>query len=40
MRLFYLALSYLLAPFVVLIIIWKGLRNHFDPTRPVWDGVV
>ena len=20
--------------------VWKGLRNHFDPTRPVWDGVV
>jgi homogentisate 1,2-dioxygenase len=18
--------------------VWKGLRNHFDPTRPAWDG--
>ena len=34
MRLFYLALSYVLAPFVVLIIIWKGLRN-----RAYWDRV-
>ena len=34
MRLFYLALSYVLAPFVVLIIIWKGLTN-----RAYWERV-
>ena len=34
MRLFYLALSYVLAPFVVLIIVWKGLRN-----RAYWERV-
>lgn len=28
MRLFYLALSYLLAPFVVFILLWKGLTNR------------
>jgi 3-deoxy-D-manno-octulosonic-acid transferase len=33
-RLLYLALSYVLAPFVVLLIIWKGLRN-----RAYWDRV-
>jgi 3-deoxy-D-manno-octulosonic-acid transferase len=33
-RLLYLALSYLLAPFVVLLIVWKGLRN-----RAYWDRV-
>jgi len=33
-RLFYLALSYVLAPFVVLIIIWKGLTN-----RAYWERV-
>jgi 3-deoxy-D-manno-octulosonic-acid transferase len=33
-RLFYLALSYVLAPFVVLIIVWKGLRN-----RAYWERV-
>jgi 3-deoxy-D-manno-octulosonic-acid transferase len=33
-RLFYLALSYVLAPFVVLVIIWKGLTN-----RAYWERV-
>jgi 3-deoxy-D-manno-octulosonic-acid transferase len=33
-RLLYLALSYLLAPFVVVVLVWKGLRN-----RSYWDRV-